>query len=242
MNISRALLLAGCLLSVSTFASEARYIVPVYGTDVEGVNGRWYSNLIAMNSLPEPTDVRVLRVFPILPGGCTRNFPTVLFNVLPHSSRAFGWPGAQLCAGFHLGALELATDHEIDIQTVVSNGTTSQLVEVARDWVQPDHRSTIFSAFTSGPVNLFLINPNDHEINVEYWTDWGGRGSIAVPADSGIFVTLDSSFACPTGCGSGTQPFAYGKDLHLWSEFAYLGAASSGSGRSPVVRLSRPAQ
>jgi len=148
-----------------------------------------------------------------------------------------------------LGTIVLESSARLHIESEIHLRATHpaeawQSVQIAPAWLVGDSvipRAIPDHAGESDYFKLYLINPNDFPIRIDYSAHPSGSGTAVIAARAIEVVTLPVSFACPNGCGSGERPTGSGESVELTSAFPYLAASVSPSvALPPVVRKALP--
>ena len=235
-----------------------KYIIPVFGVQVRGVEGVYSSTLSLTNTSEAPVAARIADVMPMLTAPCDHCGPIAGdMLVFPGRTLVISDQGApRIAAGngdLALGALVIEADEPLVVESEVFVApfphaaiTGWACVEIARDWIPGGRESIlprVIPPFQFFPTfNLFLINPNDSAARFEYWTDCGGRGvSVAAPHSTAM-VALSINFLGNTcgADGNAPEPTGFALPLHVRADAPYLAAVSTRSPTlPPVVHVAR---
>ncbi len=238
-----ALMLAAVTLPAR---GEEQWIIPVYGTHVQGV-GNTYDSILALgNPTASTAHVRVTDILPVTSAPCTECRLLNTEIIIPaHGTKRFSSETALAVDAqtLLLGAAVITADQPIEIRSeVVATARGDyrwQTVEIARDWLTGRSRIDRAMRGDEESTNLFLINPNSFEIEIEYSTDRGGFGKTLVPPHSSVFRILQPGWWCPGGCSwIAIIDLGRGVNLEFNSSSKYLAATSNPSRLlAPVVRI-----
>ena len=148
------------------------------------------------------------------------------------------------------GAIVLEASAPLHVESDISLRAPSYLLEswqsvqIAPAWLVA--RSVIPRAIPvhsdeSDYFKLYLINPNDFPIRIDYSAHPNGRGTAMIAARAIEVITLPATFACPEGCGGIERPTGSGDSVELMSDFPYLAASVSHSMQlPPLVHVALP--
>lgn len=199
--IKRLLLLAFFALP----AAAETYIVPMWSTTLKASDGEWTAPAYAVNPNAFPVTVRVTRVFPlqtsICPGPCRTDFDPVV--VEPFSSEEIYFEAISDGRSIVAGAIEVESTAPIHIHSVAQRGPRQPRIPIgiAKRWL-PAGSHTIHGVEMATErewrLNVFVINPNDHPINVRVTR--GQRSGDIQATIAPRTVRVIGFTPCPGGC------------------------------------------
>ena len=243
--MKRLLLLALFVTTPHLHAAD-RYIIPVWGERIQGWSAQYSSTIVLTNLTEHDATVRVVDVLPMVTEecpGCADSTWTLRPSPSDGSMRVISDQGTSgvFFHGKHLryGAVVLEADSPVLVESDVFTGLWGephvwQSVDVATGWIPGGTTGVIPRAVAPdvwSDFTLYLLNPNDAPITVEYWISFGGRRSSDVPAHSMIALRLPiAPFLAGTAGAELATGFAF--PLYVTSSYPFLAAAG---GRSPSL-------
>lgn len=165
-------------LVTSSLAASQNYIIPIYGHSLAGATAGWNSIVLVSNPGDQIAHASIVQIMPMLLGPC---------ETRPCGSQPFVVPAksTQVCCSVetasdevHAGAFVLSSDQPLTVETwLVSNPfdrsqpVLYQPVPVLSQWIPGGVETWIpraISGFGNESINLFVVNPNDRPLVVEF--------------------------------------------------------------------------
>jgi hypothetical protein len=204
MNIP-AIRLASLLLTLACFSvpvAGETYIVPIWSEHVEGSDGVWLSQVIALNPNPFPVRYRVTAALPYPGGRCDECLTPGPQFELPAFGSGPVAPGDFAGRKIDAGAFVINSDTPLVIHSVAYRGGRPEIrqrLDTARGWLAPGRHQ--ISTVERGPrgssrVNLFLSNPNASVIEVRYRMDCDEERTVTVAPHRTVVVRIERP-PCP---------------------------------------------
>lgn len=178
---SFALMLVLAVSAIQLRADEL-YIVPIYGQNLRGSTAVWTSGVLLNNPHPEAVEVEVAGAYPAMEKGCRPCPSSQRWTLAPYESLLLP-PIAGPTGLLQLGAFSLRAKRPIDVDSVVQGLSVIehdatpfviQPIEAGRRWIPPNvpaYLPRVSTGASGTPINVFLVNPNDTEIRVDYSVD-----------------------------------------------------------------------
>jgi len=254
MKKIRCLVIAISTLAVLPALGAETYIVPIWGTSVRGAAGMYGSVISFTNTGDESVTVRVTDVVPIQyssePNPCSLlACGDSEWVVRPHSTQTSESGIIFKNKILELGGLILEASAPLHVESDIYLRATHlvdqwQSVQIATGWLTGGSiipRAIPTQGAGTDHFKLYLLNPNDYPIRIDYSARPYGLGSANVSAHAIQIVELPISFACPAGCAVIEPPTGSGRDIELQSDFPYLAASTlSSMALPPAVRVALP--
>jgi hypothetical protein len=251
--VIRTAVVLGLLFGSLGAIGNERYIVPVWGTSIQGAAGRYSSTLSITNLATETATVRVTGILPALSDDCATSCDNSQWTLQRQQTFVVD-EGTEIVFNgkiVRLGAFVLESDQPVHIESEVYRypaAVVTQTVSIARSWL-PAGVSIIPRGAPLAPegssFRLYLVNPNDFTVRVAY--SYGNRASAAsVPAGSMAVLTLPVPGGSDTGASGSSRIAAdvlesHGADITVSCDFPYLAATSSlAPSFRPAVVLALP--
>lgn len=222
------------------FAHADTTIVPLRGDVLYGADGSYYTIVEVTNISDRPISVKRGEVFPVSPSQqCGGEPVTVVIQPLQTGDVPTG------CTGLYAYTLE--SDGPIRVDTTITTGrlvalpvgfTSSshhQQIPAAREWL-PAHQTAIIprveisrAGAEDGPrTNLFVTNPNDHELTLDLrlervsGTPFRDEHYVIAPRSTAVIRLAQVEVQCelPMVCG-GTHR------LEMMADAPYFASAST---------------
>lgn len=180
--LKRFLILFSVLAAVPLFAQRYEYIIPVWAADLRGGSQVWSSEIYASNGSGGIAIFQVAEVYP----GIEEQFCHPVIYCGPQEPRElFAGDTLLITPNFwkqntiyKLAALRIESDQPIHIESWVRGITDGRImnqeIAVGREWIPARDKVFIPERYyhlgggTPDRTNLFVVNPNDSQIEVQY--------------------------------------------------------------------------
>jgi hypothetical protein len=196
------------LLSGSSAWAET-YVVPVWARALEGSDGVWSAQALAVNPNDFPVSLQVTRVFPLRTTGCsTCAAESAPLTIAPRASAVVNPPAGQAGRALVAGAFEVNTSGPVHLHLVAYRPAENELrqrLDVARAWLLPGTRaiSSVERGGAGWRMNVFVVNPNPVPLNVAVWS--GNRAENEVRTTIAAGTTAVVALPLPR-CGGAPCP------------------------------------
>lgn len=223
------------MLAMTVSAQQTQYIIPVFGTGLEGADALWNSHILISNPQTTSVTVRVQQILTYASVAC--DCPGASSVVIPpratRALEAVSLNGRLL----RLGAVLLSADAPVTVESwvqgnaYVDNVARVQQVKIVTEWLDPTDYiwiPMIFGGLVPEATNLFLVNPNSFAIRVHY-DGPPGHADYDVPAEAMVIERLTYTPVTPGG-------FPQGISANLTATAPFYALTSDGLlSRNPVT-------